>query len=177
METYKVNQKGPQVQEALNKALTAYQKPDVGIPESDLSATLQQKIDGAYVKPNSGIPAMDLTENVQERLNNALERAFNLIGAVMTYNQETERYDLTSELIDIFQGCKTAWTHNRIPVLSLIKPAQGQLPAERWQTVQMLPQGEVAEPTRFVGSILYDATTIWFVYVSESECFAVSRTV
>ena len=53
---------------------TAYQKPAGGIPESDLDAAAQQKIDSgasAYQKPVGGIPKSDLDSSVQASLGKA----------------------------------------------------------------------------------------------------------
>ncbi len=53
---------------------TAYQKPDDGIPDTDLTASVQStlgKADTAYQKPDDGIPSTDLTASVQESLGKA----------------------------------------------------------------------------------------------------------
>ena len=47
METFKVNQTGPQVQQALNDAENAYQKPTGGIPATDTSEDVQQDLTAA----------------------------------------------------------------------------------------------------------------------------------
>ena len=62
------------VQGSLNKADTAYQKPTGGITESDLSQSVNDsldKADSAYQKPSSGIPKLDLASDVQESLDSA----------------------------------------------------------------------------------------------------------
>ena len=56
------------------KVASAYQKPNNGIPMSDLSQTVQSAIDnagGAYKKPSTGIPFTDLASGVQDSLSNA----------------------------------------------------------------------------------------------------------
>ena len=63
-----------EVQTSLGKADTAYQKPQTGIPESDLDTSTQTKINAgntAYQLPNGGIPKTDLDTNVQGSLNKA----------------------------------------------------------------------------------------------------------
>lgn len=177
METYKVNQTGPQVQEALNKALTAYQKPENGIPESDFSSAVQQKIDGAYVKPQNGIPATDLTENVQQRLNEALNHAYSNIKAYATFNSSTGKYDLTPVLLPLFQAIRGNWKKKILQVVSLIRPAQGQLPEHPWQSIPVYPSGDSDEPTKFVGSIMHDETTMLFVSITQDECYAIEITI
>lgn len=153
METYKVNQTGPQVQEALNKALTAYQKPQ------------------------NGIPATDLTENVQQILNEALNHAYGNVSAYATYNSSTGKYDLTQVLLPLFQSMKGLWENKILPVVSLMHPAQGQLPASPWQSVPVYPSGDSDEPTKFVGSIMHDETTMLFVSITQDECYAVEKTI
>lgn len=62
------------VQGSLNKADSAYQKPTGGITESDLSQSVNaslDKADSAYQKPVSGIPKSDLASDVQESLDSA----------------------------------------------------------------------------------------------------------
>ena len=62
------------VQGSLNKADTAYQKPTGGITESDLSQSVNaslDKADSAYQKPSSGIPKSDLDTDVQGSLSKA----------------------------------------------------------------------------------------------------------
>lgn len=49
----------------------AYLKPTNGIPESDLSQEVQNKLDGAYPLPSSGIPKNDLASGVQSSLDKA----------------------------------------------------------------------------------------------------------
>lgn len=64
-----------QSDENLQKAVNAkYTKPSTGIPESDLSATVQgslEKADIAYQKPSGGIPKTDLASAVQTSLGKA----------------------------------------------------------------------------------------------------------
>ena len=63
------------VQTSLNKANTAYQKPASGIPSTDLASAVQTslaKADSAYQKPSNGIPSSDMTTQVQNALNLAL---------------------------------------------------------------------------------------------------------
>ena len=62
------------IQQALEKALTAYQKPGSGIPKTDLTTAVQNLLDAAgtaYQKPGSGIPKTDLATAVQNLLNAA----------------------------------------------------------------------------------------------------------
>ena len=49
----------------------AYLKPTNGIPKSDLSQEVQNKLDGAYQLPSSGIPKDDLASGVQSSLDKA----------------------------------------------------------------------------------------------------------
>lgn len=63
------------VQTSLDKADTAYQKPVSGIPKNDLASAVQtslNKADTAYQKPSGGIPATDMTTAVQNALNLAV---------------------------------------------------------------------------------------------------------
>ena len=63
-----------EVQTSLGKADTAYQKPQTGIPESDLDTSTQTKINAgntAYQLPDGGIPKTDLDTNVQGSLDKA----------------------------------------------------------------------------------------------------------
>ena len=63
-----------EVQASLGKADTAYQKPQTGIPESDLDTSTQTKINAgntAYQLPDGGIPKTDLDTNVQGSLDKA----------------------------------------------------------------------------------------------------------
>ena len=58
---------GPQIDERLTKAGTAYQLPEGGIPKSDLSEGVKDSLDSAdsaYQKPVDGIPASDLAQGV-----------------------------------------------------------------------------------------------------------------
>lgn len=51
---------------------TAYQKPQSGIPQTDLASSVQTSLgnaDTAYQKPSTGIPESDLSPNVQSQLN------------------------------------------------------------------------------------------------------------
>lgn len=62
------------IQQALEKALTAYQKPGSGIPKTDLTTAVQNLLDAAgtaYQKPGSGIPKTDLATAVQNLLDAA----------------------------------------------------------------------------------------------------------
>ena len=62
------------IQQALEKALTAYQKPGSGIPKADLTTAVQNLLDAAgtaYQKPGSGIPKTDLATAVQNLLDAA----------------------------------------------------------------------------------------------------------
>ena len=62
------------IQQALEKALTAYQKPNSGIPKTDLTTAVQSLLDAAgtaYQKPGSGIPKTDLATAVQNLLDAA----------------------------------------------------------------------------------------------------------
>lgn len=62
------------VQSSLEKANSAYQKPSEGIGESDLSQSVNSSLDLAdtsYQKPSTGIPKSDLSSSVQESLNKA----------------------------------------------------------------------------------------------------------
>ena len=153
METYKVKQTGPQVQEALNKALTAYQKP------------------------NSGIPASDLSESVQTRLDEAINHAYSNGKAYATYNSTTGKYDLTPVSLPLFLAIKNNWKGKILPVVSLISPAQGQLPESPWQSVPVYPSGDSDELTKFVGSIMYDDTHMLFVSITQDECYAIVKTI
>ena len=57
-----------------NKVASAYQKPDNGIPKSDLAKAVQDVLDdadGAYKMPVTGIPFADLADGVQDSLSNA----------------------------------------------------------------------------------------------------------
>ena len=59
-----------------NKVASAYQKPNNGIPKSDLAKAVQDVLDdadGAYKKPVTGIPFADLADGVQDSLSNADE--------------------------------------------------------------------------------------------------------
>lgn len=62
------------VRATLDKADTAYQKPGSGIPQTDLASGVQAslgKADTAYQKPGSGIPSTDMTSAVQTSLGKA----------------------------------------------------------------------------------------------------------
>lgn len=47
---------------------TAYQKPQTGIPASDLASGVIPDVSGKYEKPSSGIPKTDLAQGVQDSL-------------------------------------------------------------------------------------------------------------
>lgn len=58
---------GPQIDERLGLAGTAYQRPETGIPAEDLSEGVQEaldKADNAYIMPEGGIPAEDIADGV-----------------------------------------------------------------------------------------------------------------
>lgn len=62
------------VQDSLDAADSAYQKPSAGIPKSDLSSGVQDSLDladSAYQKPNTGIAKADLAQGVQDSLDAA----------------------------------------------------------------------------------------------------------
>ena len=62
------------IQQALLKAISAYQKPQDGIPATDLTAAAQallQAAGTAYQKPGTGIPKTDLATAVQNLLDAA----------------------------------------------------------------------------------------------------------
>lgn len=62
------------VQDSLDAADSAYQKPSGGIPSSDMTSAVQTslgKADSAYQKPSGGIPDTDLTSAVQTSLGKA----------------------------------------------------------------------------------------------------------
>jgi len=62
------------VQSSLDLADSAYQKPQTGIPSSDMTSAVQTslgKADSAYQKPNDGIPSTDMTSAVQASLGKA----------------------------------------------------------------------------------------------------------
>ena len=66
-----------------NKVASAYQKPNNGIPKSDLAKAVQDVLDdadGAYKKPVTGIPFADLADGVQDSLSNADEAKAGLAG-------------------------------------------------------------------------------------------------
>ena len=66
-----------------NKVASAYQKPNNGIPKSDLAKAVQDVLDdadGAYKKPVTGIPFADLADVVQDSLSNADEAKAGLAG-------------------------------------------------------------------------------------------------
>lgn len=61
----------PDVKEAYDKALSAYQKPAGGITSSDLEESIQQRLSDFadyYVYPNGGIPRVDLDSTVNDIL-------------------------------------------------------------------------------------------------------------
>lgn len=65
---------GQEIDERLRLAGKAYQKPQEGIPASDLSEGVRQsleKADDAFIKPEEGIPSTDLSQAVQESLEKA----------------------------------------------------------------------------------------------------------
>lgn len=65
---------GPEIDERLRRAGTAYQKPQEGIPSTDLSEGVNEsleKADSAYQKPQEGIPSSDMAQGVQESLEKA----------------------------------------------------------------------------------------------------------
>lgn len=153
MEVYQVTQTGEQVQQDLNSGGSAYQKPE------------------------GGIPATDLTENVQQRLNEAINHAYGNVSAYATFNSSTGKYDLTRVLLPLFQAIKVNWKNKILQVVSLIRPAQGQLPESPWQSVPVYPAGDSDEPTKFVGSIMCDETTMLFVSITQDECYAIEKTI
>ena len=62
------------IQQALLKAMSAYQKPSDGIPSTDLTAAAQALLEAAgtaYQKPSGGIPKTDLATAVQNLLDAA----------------------------------------------------------------------------------------------------------
>ena len=62
------------VRESLEKADESYSKPEDGIPGTDLSQAVQEsleKAESAYQKPQSGIPSSDLASGVQTSLQKA----------------------------------------------------------------------------------------------------------
>ena len=59
------------IQQALEKALSAYQKPSGGIPDTDMTQAVRNLLaaaNTAYQKPGSGIPKTDLATAVQNLL-------------------------------------------------------------------------------------------------------------
>ena len=65
---------GQEIDERLRLAGKAYQKPQEGIPASDLVEGVRQsleKADNAFIKPEGGIPSTDLSQAVQESLGKA----------------------------------------------------------------------------------------------------------
>lgn len=89
---------------------TAYQKPQTGIPSTDLASDVQTslgKADSAYQKPSGGIPSSDMTTAVQTTLGKVTElesnqgditdletTATDLVGAI------NEVYGMVSSLVD-----------------------------------------------------------------------------
>ena len=73
------------VQNLLALAGTAYQKPQTGIPKNDMSSGVQaslNKADTSYQKPVGGIPATDMATAVQNALNLALTAYQKPVGGI-----------------------------------------------------------------------------------------------
>lgn len=95
---------GPQIDERLGLAGTAYQKPETGIPAEDLSEGVNvslEKAEGAYQLPEGGIPKEDLSEGVQDSLDKA-------DGAYIMPEGGIPKSDLSSEVISSIDKADTA---------------------------------------------------------------------
>lgn len=94
-----------EVQSSLDKADSAYQKPQSGIPESDLDTSTQNKLNAgntAYQLPSGGIPKTDLDTNVQGSLSKA-DTALQEHQSLSDYYTKTE----TDNLLDNKQDTLT----------------------------------------------------------------------
>ena len=121
-----------------NKVASAYQKPNNGIPKSDLAKAVQDVLDdadGAYKKPVTGIPFTDLADGVQDSLSNADEAKAGLAGkqdtisdlsairsgaaAGATSVQPAEFNELKDEVDTIGNGAfEEAWDGDSTPVVA-----------------------------------------------------------
>lgn len=121
-----------------NKVASAYQKPNNGIPKSDLAKAVQDVLDdadGAYKKPVTGIPFADLADGVQDSLSNADEAKAGLAGkqdtisdlsairsgaaAGATSVQPAEFNELRDEVGTIGNGAyEEAWDGDSTPVVA-----------------------------------------------------------
>ncbi len=121
-----------------NKVASAYQKPNNGIPKSDLAKAVQDLLDyadGAYKKPVTGIPFTDLADGVQDSLSNADEAKAGLAGkqdtisdlsairsgaaAGATSVQPAEFNELKDEVDTIGNGAyEEAWDGDSTPVVA-----------------------------------------------------------
>ncbi len=80
MADYTSRYSGSEIDDRLDAAGTAYQKPAAGVPESDLSSGVQDKLNAgntAYQKPSGGIPASDIAAGVIPDVSNFITRAVN----------------------------------------------------------------------------------------------------
>lgn len=132
--TYRLQQTGEQVQNLLNQIpslatelLTKYTKPVDGIPDSDLTAAIQQALEKAltaYQKPGSGIPKADLTTAVQ-----------NLLDAAGTAYQKPgsgiPKTDLATAVQNLLDAAGTAYQKpaNGIPLTDLAASVQAAINA------------------------------------------------
>ena len=134
MADFRLQQTGAEVQNILNsypeistELLRKYEKPVTGIPDSDLTAALQQAIEKAvtaYQKPGGGIPATDLTTAVQ-----------NLLTAAGTAYQKPQNgipaTDLTTAVQNLLTAAGTAYQKpvTGIPLTDLAASVQAAINA------------------------------------------------
>ena len=132
--TYRLQQTGEQVQNLLNQIpslatelLTKYTKPVDGIPDTDLTAAIQQALAlalTAYQKPGSGIPKTDLTTAVQ-----------NLLDAAGTAYQKPgsgiPKTDLATAVQNLLDAAGTAYQKpaSGIPLTDLAASVQAAINA------------------------------------------------
>ena len=120
------------------KVASAYQKPNGGIPKTDMADAVKaslDKADSAYQKPNTGVPFTDLASGIQDSLSNADEAKAGLAGkqdtisdlsairsgaaAGATSVQPAEFNELKDEVDTIGNGAyEEAWDGDSTPVVA-----------------------------------------------------------
>ena len=108
-----------EVQTSLSKADTAYQKSSAGIPSSDLSQNVQDSLglaDSAYQLPSNGIPKTDLASDVQASLGKA-DTALQEHQSLSDYYTKSETDDLLSDKQETLESGTNIKTINNQSIL------------------------------------------------------------
>lgn len=121
-----------EVQTSLSKADTAYQKSSAGIPASDLSQNVQDSLglaDSAYQLPSNGIPKTQLASDVQASLGKA-DTALQEHQSLSDYYTKSETDDLLSDKQDTLESGTNIKTINNQSLLG-----EGNITIEGGSTV------------------------------------------